>query len=126
MSVPADRKYAQTHEWFKADGQTVTIGITQFAADELTDITYVELPQAGQEVAAGTSCGEIESVKATAELLCAVSGVVSEVNPRLADEPELVNHDPFGEGWMIRVQASDLGPLSKLMDAAAYGKMINE
>jgi glycine cleavage system H protein len=124
MAVPQDRKYAQTHEWFKVDGSTVTIGISQFAADELTDITYVELPEAGREVTAGESFGEVESVKATSDLYCAVSGKVIAVNQRLADEPELVNNDPFGEGWMVKIESGDLSPLEKLMDAAAYEQMI--
>lgn len=123
MPVPTDRKYSQTHEWFKADGKVVTIGITQFAADELTDVTYVELPAVGDRVEGGTHYGEVESVKATSELFTAVSGTVAAVNTRLADEPELVNSDPFGAGWMVKVQSEDLSPLNKLMDAAAYEKM---
>ncbi len=126
MAVPQDYRYAQTHEWFKVDGDVVTIGISRFAADELTDITYVELPEVGEKVTAGESFGEIESVKATSSLYSAVSGEVIEVNERLADEPELVNNDPFGDGWMVKVRCSDLGPLEKLMDAAAYEKMIAE
>ncbi len=126
MPVPNDRRYSQTHEWFKAEGKLVTIGISQFAADELTDITYVELPQAGSHIEGGTHFGEVESVKATSELFTAVSGTVREVNPRLADEPELVNNDPFGDGWMIKVECTDVTPLNKLMDGAAYDKMISE
>jgi len=126
MAVPQDCKFAQTHEWFKVEGNTVTVGISQFAADELTDITYVELPEVGSEVTAGEDFGEIESVKATSGLYCAVSGKVIEINERLADEPELVNDDPFGEGWMIKIECTDLSPLEKLMDAAAYEKMIAE
>jgi glycine cleavage system H protein len=126
MAVPQDRKYAQTHEWFKPEGNTVTVGITQFAADELTDITYVELPEVGSETTAGEDFGEIESVKATSGLFCAVSGKVTAINERLADEPELVNNDPFGEGWMIKIECRDLSPLEKLLDAAAYEKMIAE
>lgn len=126
MAVPQDRKYAQTHEWFKPEGNTVTVGISQFAADELTDITYVDLPKVGSAVAAGEDFGEIESVKATSGLFCAVSGKVIAINERLADEPELVNNDPFGDGWMIKIECSDLGPLEKLMDAGAYEKMIAE
>ena len=124
MAVPQDRKYAQTHEWFKPEGDTVTAGITQFAADELTDITYVELPEVGGEVTAGESFGEIESVKATSDLNTAVSGKVVEANTRLADEPELVNADAFGEAWMIKIECDDLGPLENLMDGPAYDKMI--
>ena len=126
MVVPQDCRFAQTHEWFKVEGNTVTVGISQFAADELTDITYVELPEVGSEVTAGEDFGEIESVKATSGLYCAVSGKVIEINERLADEPELVNNDPFGEGWMIKIECSDLSPLEKLLDAVAYEKMIAE
>ena len=126
MAVPQDCKFTQTHEWFKVEGNVVTVGITQFAADELTDITYVDLPEVGDEVTAGEDFGEIESVKATSGMFCAVSGKVVAVNERLADEPELVNSDPFGDGWMLKIECADLGPLEKLMDTAAYEKMISE
>jgi len=126
MAVPNDRKYSQTHEWFKVDGDVVTIGITQFAADELTDITFVDLPAVGTHVEGGQHFGEIESVKATSELYCAISGEVVEVNQRLTDEPGLVNTDPLGAGWMIKVRAADLSPLQKLLDGPAYEKMIAE
>lgn len=124
MPVPNDRKYSKSHEWFKAEGSIVTIGITKFAADELTDITYVELPPVGKEIKAGASFGEVESVKATSDLYSAVSGVVTEVNGRLANEPELVNNDSFGAGWMIKVKCSDLSPLNDLMDGPTYEKTV--
>lgn len=124
MAVPADRKYSQTHEWFQVNGDVVTVGITKFAADELTDITYVELPAVGKQLQAGGAFGEVESVKASSELYTAVSGQVTETNPRLAGEPELLNNDPFAAGWMVRLRCSDLAPLAKLMDAAGYEKMI--
>lgn len=120
MGVPNDRRYLKTHEWFAAKGDVVTIGITKFAADELTDITYVQLPEKGATVTAGQPFGEIESVKATSDLYSAVDGQVVEINPRLAHEPELVNNRPFDDGWMIRVKCADHGPLQKLLDAAAY------
>ena len=126
MAVPNDRKYSQTHEWFKAEGNIVTVGITQFAADELTDITFVDLPKVGSQVKAGSHFGEVESVKATSELFCAVSGAVTAVNTRLAEEPGLVNSDPLGEGWMLKIKCSDLGPLANLLDGPAYDKMISE
>lgn len=122
MPVPNDRRYLATHEWFKADGDVVTVGITKFAADELTDITFVDLPAVGKTVSPGQTFGEIESVKATSGLYSAVAGTVTEVNRRLADEPELVNRDPFGHGWMIKVRCADLSPLGTLLDAAAYEK----
>ncbi len=123
MASPDDRRYSETHEWFLADGDTVTMGITKFAADELTDVTFVDLPAAGTRVAAGKPFGEIESVKATSELNTAVDGEIVEVNERLADEPGLINSSPFDEGWMIRVRADSLAPLDALMSAAEYDRM---
>lgn len=124
MAVPQDRKYTQTHEWFKVEGNQITVGISKFAADELTDITYVDLPEVGSEVVAGEDFGEIESVKATSGLFCAVSGKVIAVNEELADKPELVNNDPFNGGWMLKIECTDLSPLDKLLDSAAYERMI--
>lgn len=126
MAAPADRRYTQTHEWFKVEGDIVTIGITQFAADELTDVTYVELPAVGKQVVAGGGFGEIESVKASSDLYSAVGGTVTEINKQLAEHPELVNTDPFGQGWMVRLRCADRSPLDKLMDGAAYNKMISK
>jgi glycine cleavage system H protein len=107
------------------DGNVVTIGITQYAADELTDITYVELPEVNTMVIAGHAFGEIESVKATAELTCGVGGKVIEVNERLADEPELVNNDPYGDGWMIRVEVPGSEEFEKLLSPTEYAKIIS-
>ncbi len=126
MSMPTDRKYSESHEWYLLDGDVVTMGITQYAADELTDITYVELPEPGTQVEAGQPCGELESVKATSDLMCSVSGEVLERNEELADEPEKINEDAFGAGWMLKIRVPDLSPLEKLMDAAAYEKHIAE
>ncbi len=125
-AVPDDRKYTQTHEWLLVEGQVVTVGITQYAADELTDITYVELPETGTDVAAVSAMGEIESVKATSDIVAHVSGKVIEINGALADEPGLVNTDPFGRGWMVKVQADDLSALEGLMDASAYAALLSE
>ncbi len=122
--VPTDRKYSKTHEWFKVEGDTVRIGITKFAADELTDITFVSMPPVGKKIEAGGTFGEIESVKATSELFSAVAGEVVETNKLLSDKPELVNNDAFNQGWMIRLKATDLKPLDALMDAKAYQDMI--
>lgn len=123
MGVPNDRRYLQTHEWFKVEGNLVTIGITKFAADELSDIVHVELPAVGTTVKAGASFGEIESVKAASELYSAISGTVKEVNRKLADEPALVNTDSFDAAWMVRVECPDPSPLQKLMDGPAYDRM---
>jgi len=120
VDFPTDRRYQATHEWHKLDGDICTIGITKFAADELTDITYVDLPSVGGELMAGEPFGEIESVKATGDLTCGFSGVVTEVNEKLNDAPELVNEDPHGEGWMIKVKVSDASALESLLTAEAY------
>lgn len=122
--APVDRKYTKTHEWFLANGNEVTVGITQFAADELTDITYVDLPPVGTRVTAGGTICEIESVKATSELYCAVDGEIAAVNEDLADAPERVNIDPYKEGWMVRIRADSLAPLDALLDGAAYDEML--
>jgi glycine cleavage system H protein len=124
VSNPRDRKYSKTHEWFRLDGDGVTVGITKFAADELTDITFVDLPAVGTKIAAGKPFGEIESVKATSDLVSSVSGEVIEVNPRLANEPELVNNDSFNNGWMVRVRPVNMAELGGLMDADAYDRML--
>ena len=120
MSVPTDRRYLQSHEWHKLDGDTVTIGITQFAADELTDITYVSLPRVGDNVSANQRFGEIESVKATSDLYTGVSGEVVEVNSGLNNNPGTVNTDPFAGGWMVKIKPSNPAELDKLLDADAY------
>jgi len=120
MTVPTDRTYLQSHEWHKTDGDVVIIGITQIAADELTDITYVALPKVGDKVSAGARFGEIESVKATADLMCGVSGTVVEVNGELNANPALVNTDPHTAGWMIKVKADDASQVSKLLSASDY------
>jgi glycine cleavage system H protein len=124
MSAPADRRYLETHEWHKLDGDTVTIGISQHAADELTDITFVELPKVGQKVEAGKRFGEIESVKATADLYSGVSGTVAAVNEQLSDNPALINGDPFNEGWMIRIKANEPAQLEKLMSSEEYQQKV--
>lgn len=120
MSVPSDRKYTETHEWFLAEGDIVTMGITQYAADELTDITFVDLPDEGATVTAGEAIGEIESVKATSDVNCALTGTVLEVNTALADHPELINDDAFEGGWLLKIKADSIKPLNKLMDAREY------
>jgi glycine cleavage system H protein len=122
MPVPNDRRYLQTHEWHKLEGDTVTIGITQFAADELTDITFVSLPKVGDKVTANQRFGEIESVKATSDLYSGVTGTVSAVNGELANNPGLVNSDPFNAGWMIKIKASNPGEVDKLLSTDDYLK----
>lgn len=120
MAVPADRKFLKSHEWHKLDGDVVTIGISKFAADELTDITYVSLPAVGKQLTAGQTFGEVESVKATSDLYSGVSGTVVEVNAKLNDAPELVNNDSFDGGWMVKVKVSDPAQLNSLLSAQQY------
>ena len=120
MSVPTDRRYLQSHEWHKLDGDTVTIGITQFAADELTDITYVKLPKVGSKVSAGQPFGEIESVKATSDLYSGVSGEVVAVNNALDKDPGSVNRDPYEGAWMIKVRVANRGDLDNLLSLQDY------
>jgi glycine cleavage system H protein len=122
MSVPQDRRYLQSHEWHQLSGDVVTIGITQTAADELTDITYVKLPGVGAKIAANSPFGEVESVKATSDLYSGVSGTVAAVNAELNANPGLVNTDPFGKGWMIKVKVTDAGQVDKLLSADDYLK----
>jgi glycine cleavage system H protein len=122
--TPSDRKYSESHEWYKTDGNIVTVGITKYATEELADITFVDLPSVGDEVDANSQLGEIESVKATSDLYTAVTGKVTEINESLSDAPETVNNDPFGNGWMVKIEATDLSELDKLMDADAYEKTL--
>ena len=120
MSLPTDRRYLVTHEWHKPEGDTIVIGITQFAADELTDITFVDLPKIGTSVKAGGRFGEIESVKATSDLYSGVAGTVSAVNDKLTTDAGLVNRDPFGAGWMIKLKPANAADVNGLLAAADY------
>jgi glycine cleavage system H protein len=117
---PSDRKYLQTHEWHKAEGNVVTLGITQIAADELTDVTFVELPKVGAKLEANARFGEIESVKATSDLYSGIAGTVVKINEALSKNPGLVNTDPYGKGWMIQVQTEGTPNLDGLLNAADY------
>ena len=120
MSYPEDLAYSREHEWVRVDGSKATIGITSFAADELGDIVFVELPDVGASLSQFGTFGVVESVKAVSDLYSPVSGEVVEVNDALRDAPELMNSDPFGEGWIVRVELSDPGEIDALMDAEAY------
>lgn len=122
MANPTDRKYAETHEWHLVQGDVVTIGITTHAVDQLTDITFVEMKAAGTQVGAGGPVGEVESVKTTSDIYSGVAGTITEVNSALSDHPELINTDPYGKGWLVKIKMSDPSGLTKLMDAAAYEK----
>ena len=125
-NIPADLKYTEDDEWVRIEGDTVTIGITDYAQDSLSDIVYLELPNEGDFFGVGETFGVVESVKAAADLLMAISGDVTAVNEDLIDTPELINEDPYGEAWLIKVKMSAPDEQDKLMDAAAYEKYLSE
>ena len=122
-NIPADLKYTKEHEWVRdlATAGTVSMGITDFAQGALGDIVYVQLPKVGETLTAGKVCGEIESTKSVSEIFAAISGVVSEINGALSQTPELVNSDPYGAGWLVKVEVA--GTPSDLMDAAGYAQI---
>lgn len=120
MSTPPGLRISDTHEWHRPEGDAVVLGITRFAVNELTDITFVQTKPVGTRVAAGDSVGEVESVKATSDVYSGVPGEIVEVNADLADHPELVNTDPYGKGWLVRIRVSDKAALDGLMDAKTY------
>ncbi len=126
MAVPTDRRYAETHEWCKSSDGVVEVGITQYAADQLTDITFVGLPAVGEQVQAGQPFGEIESVKSAGDMYAPVSGEVAAVNDAVVEDPGSVNTDPFAAAWMVRIKASEPSEMDNLMDATAYETMIEE
>jgi glycine cleavage system H protein len=127
MSVPSNCKYTKSDEWVKVDGKVGTIGITDYAQEQLSDIVFVEVTVAvGETVKKESTCATLESVKAAADVTLPVSGKVVEINEALPDSPELVNSDPFGGAWMLKVELSDPSELNSLMDAAAYEKYCQE
>lgn len=117
---PAELKYAESHEWVAIDGDIATVGITDFAVKQLTDLVYIDLPETGRTVDAGAPFGEVESVKAVSDLYAPLAGEVIEVNTALADDLGVLSEDPYEQGWMIRLKVSDQSGLSRLMDRAAY------
>jgi glycine cleavage system H protein len=124
--VPGDLRYTKDHEWVRVDGDEAVIGITKFAADQLGDIVFVELPDVGRALDAHATFGVVESVKAVSDLFAPVAGEVTGTNDALSGSPELVNSDPFGEGWMLRVRLADAGQVDGLLDAAAYEQLVAE
>jgi glycine cleavage system H protein len=124
--VPADLRYTKDHEWVRLDGGRATIGITQYAADQLGDIVFVELPEAGRPVSQSAVFGVVESVKAVSDLYAPLSGTVVALNPALAAEPELVNSAPYDAGWMLQLEVTDPAELDALLDPAAYDALIAE
>jgi len=119
-NVPEGLYYSKDHEWLRVEGETGTVGITDHAQHSLGDVVYVELPKAGETFAAHDTFGSVESVKAVSELFLPVAGEITEVNESLADEPEKVNSDPYGDGWMLRVKLSNRGEVDSLLSAAEY------
>lgn len=124
MNIPAQLKYTTDHEWVRIEGDMAFIGITDYAQGELGEIVYVDVPTEGETVAAGEVFGSIEAVKTVADLLMPVEGEVVELNAALEDQPELVNNDPYGEGWIIKVKMADPAKVETLMDAAAYSSLL--
>jgi len=120
MPSPDDRRYSESHEWHKLDGDVLTLGLTKFAVDELTDVTYVEMKPAGTAVEPGESIGEVESVKATSDVYCAFPGEVLETNGDLESDPAALNTDPHGAGWLVKIKVSDTAPFESLMTADVY------
>jgi glycine cleavage system H protein len=124
VNVPANLKYTKEHEWVKVEGKTATVGITDYAQSELGDIVFIDLPQVGKSVKQMDAFGTIEAVKAVSELFSPVSGKVTEINAALEDDPMVVNRDPYGDGWMIKIELSNSGELGQLLDAERYQGML--
>lgn len=125
MNFPAELKYVQSHEWVRIDGNTVTIGITDFAQSELGDVVYVDISaEEGEELNAGDSFGTIEAVKTVSDIYMPIKGKITAINENLGNSPETINKDPYGEGWLIRIESTDLDN-AELMEAAAYKEMVS-
>ena len=120
VNIPADLRYSSDHEWIRQDGNTVTIGITEFAQDSLGDVVFVEAPEAASVVVAGDSFTEVESTKSVSDIYAPVSGTIVAINEKLDDTPELLNSDPYGDGWICSIEMNDPSQLDGLMDADSY------
>ncbi len=126
MNIPENLLYTKDHEWVKIDGDTATVGVTDFAQGELGDIVYVEIEKEGDDVDMGDVFGTVEAVKTVSDLFMPLGGEVAEVNPSLEAQPELVNSDPYGEGWMIKIKVADLSQKDDLLSASAYKELIGQ
>lgn len=124
MKFPSNLRYTKDHEWVKLEGDTATVGITDFAQKELGDIVYVEVETIGKKLNAGEVFGTVEAVKTVSDLYLPVSGTITELNPELAKSPELVNDDPYDKGWMIKMKVQNAADIETLLDAAAYEAMV--
>jgi len=124
-NIPANLKYVKTHEWLRAEADgSITIGITDYAQNSLGDLVFVEVPKAGRKVAADEACSVVESVKAASDVYAPIAGEVIAANDKLGNAPELLNSDPYGEGWLFRIKPADAGALAGLLDAAGYESFI--
>ena len=126
MNVPDDRRYTQDHEWARLEDGRVRIGITDYAQDALGDVVFVQLPERGVKVAAGASFSEVESTKSVSDIYAPVAGTVVDVNTDLADAPQRVNEDPYGDGWICVIEPSDAAAFESLLDAAGYQQLIKD
>ncbi|HKP31901.1 MAG TPA: glycine cleavage system protein GcvH [Chitinophagaceae bacterium] len=124
MNFPENLRYTKDHEWVKVDGDTATVGITDFAQKELGDIVYVEVETIGKSLKAGDVFGTVEAVKTVSDLFLPIDGTIQELNPALASAPDAVNTDPYGEGWMVKMKIANKADIDKLMSAADYGKLV--
>jgi glycine cleavage system H protein len=124
MNIPAGLKYTEDHEWVRVEGETAIVGITDFAQGELGDVVFVEIETEGETLEKGETFGTVEAVKTVSDLFMPISGEIVEVNPALADEPELVNKDPYNKGWMIKIKITDAIELGELLSADDYQKML--
>ena len=125
MNIPSDLRYASSHEWVRLEGDIATVGISDHAQEELTDVVFVELPAVGRTVDAGDPTAVVESVKAASDIYAPLAGEVVEVNPEVEADPSLVNSEPYGKGWIFKLKVKDAEHFTKLMDAAAYGAQIS-
>ena len=126
MNIPEDLRYTADHEWVRIDGQTATIGITDYAQDSLGDVVYVELPDVGAAVTSGEAMSEVESTKSVSDIIAPVDGTITEVNDALDGDPAVLNSDPYQGGWICKIDASDASQFDGLMTAAAYTELIGE
>ena len=125
MNTPSDLRYATSHEWIRLEGDIATVGISDHAQEELTDVVFVELPALGRSVDAGDPTAVVESVKAASDIYAPISGEIVEVNPEVEGDPSLVNTDPYGKGWIFKLKVKDVNHISKLLDASAYSALIS-
>ena len=126
MNFPTNVKYTNEHEWIRLEGEEAYVGITDYAQDQLGDIVFVDIPTEGETLEKGETFGTIEVVKTVSDLFLPIGGEILEVNPELEEQPELVNQDPYGKGWLVRIKPTDASELDELLDAEAYKQLINE